>query len=132
MILPLVERNGRWVADHSAASPVLVPLLSLGCHVVVTEGDGARSGSFSITAADRAAGGPQLHATSLTVDLFAAAAMRAVEKDLMAMKVAKLKEELEAREEAKSGNKAWLRRRPCTYGDRARALGGDVGDRVKP
>ena len=31
--------------------------------------------------------------------------------NLMAMKVAELKEELEARDEAKSGNKAWLRRR---------------------
>ena len=30
---------------------------------------------------------------------------------MMAMKVAELKEELEARSEAKSGNKAWLRRR---------------------
>eukprot|EP00966_Prymnesium_polylepis_P002319 53447-Prymnesium_polylepis.1 len=29
----------------------------------------------------------------------------------MAMKVTELKEELEARDEAKSGNKAWLRRR---------------------
>ena len=29
----------------------------------------------------------------------------------MAMKVAELKEELEAREEGKTGNKAWLRRR---------------------
>ena len=35
--------------------------------------------------------------------------MRVVEKDLMAMKVAELKAELEAREEAKSGNKARLR-----------------------
>ena len=39
-----------------------------------------------------------------------------LEKDLslehlMATKVVELKEELEAREEAKSGNKAWLRRR---------------------
>ena len=42
---------------------------------------------------------------------FAAAAMKVVEKDLMHMKVAELKEELEARNEAKSGNKAWLRRR---------------------
>ena len=31
--------------------------------------------------------------------------------DLMAMKVAELKDELEARDEARSGNKAWLRRR---------------------
>ena len=37
--------------------------------------------------------------------------MVAVDKDLMDMKVSELKEELEAREEAKSGNKAWLRRR---------------------
>ena len=35
----------------------------------------------------------------------------AVTKDLMAMKVTELKEELEARGEAVSGNKAWLRRR---------------------
>ena len=41
------------------------------------------------------------------------AEMRAgVAKDLMAMKVAdQLKDELEARGEARSGNKAWLRRR---------------------
>ena len=37
--------------------------------------------------------------------------MEAVEKDLMAMTVAELKEELEARGESKTGNKAWLRRR---------------------
>jgi hypothetical protein len=41
-----------------------------------------------------------------------AAAMRAVDKDLMAMKVDELKEELAARDEATSGNKSWrLRRR---------------------
>ena len=37
--------------------------------------------------------------------------MEAVSKDLMEMKVAELKEELEARDELKTGNKAWLRRR---------------------
>ena len=37
--------------------------------------------------------------------------MKKVFKDLMAMKVGELKEELEERGEAKSGNKAWLRRR---------------------
>ena len=37
--------------------------------------------------------------------------MLAVVKDLMAMKVTELKEELEARDEPKTGNKAWLRRR---------------------
>ena len=52
-----------------------------------------------------------VRSVSLTQDLFGASTMRAVAKDLMAMKVAELKEELEAREEGKSGNKAWLRRR---------------------
>ena len=36
--------------------------------------------------------------------------MRVGTKDLMAMKVDELKEELEARGEATSGNKSWLRR----------------------
>ena len=37
--------------------------------------------------------------------------MKVVKKGLMAMKVTELKEELEARSESVSGNKAWLRRR---------------------
>ena len=60
---------------------------------------------------DVAAGGQELRATALSSDLFEAAAMRVVDKDLMAMKVNELKEELEARSEATSGSKAWLRRR---------------------
>ena len=63
---------------------------------------------MSIGAADRAAGGPRLHATCLSEELFAAAAMQAVRKDLMSMKVTELKE---ARGEPRTGNKAWLRRR---------------------
>ena len=55
--------------------------------------------------------GAELQATYLSADLFAASAMKAVEKDLLAMKVAELKEELEAWGETKTGNKAWLRRR---------------------
>ena len=98
-------------ADAGAACPVLVPLTSLGRRVVATEGSGAQAGSFAIGAADRAAGGPRLHATCLSEELFAAAAMQAVRKDLMSMKVTELKEELEARGESKTGNKAWLRRR---------------------
>ena len=58
-----------------------------------------------------AAGGPALRATCLEPELFGAAAMEAVDKDLMEMKVAELKEELAARDEPLSGNKAWLRRR---------------------
>ena len=42
---------------------------------------------------------------------FDASAMEAVKKDLMDMLVRELKEELEARGEPKTGNKAWLRRR---------------------
>ena len=61
--------------------------------------------------ADEAAGGQELRAASLSADLFKAEAMKAVDKDLMAMKVDELKEELEARDEVKTGNKAWLRRR---------------------
>ena len=111
MILPLVERSGRWVADRSVARPVLVPLLSLGRRVLASEGRGDGVGSFTIEAAAVAAGGPALRTTCLSEELFEAAAMRVVEKDLMAKKVADLKEELEARDEARTGKKAWLRRR---------------------
>ena len=47
----------------------------------------------------------------LEPELFEAAAMLAVEKDLMDMLVRELKEELAARDEPVSGNKACLRRR---------------------
>ena len=53
----------------------------------------------------------EVEAMSLAPELFEAAAMQAVAKDLMAMTVAELKEELAARDEPVSGNKAWLRRR---------------------
>mgnify|MGYP006950438863 CR=1 FL=1 len=52
-----------------------------------SEGSGDRSGSFSIAVAAQASGGPQLHTTFLTEDMFAAAAMRALATDLMAMEV---------------------------------------------
>ena len=49
---------------------------------------------------------------SLSSDLFKAEAMKAQPaKDLMATKVDELKVELEARDEVKTGNKVWLRRR---------------------
>ena len=99
--------GGLWT--RSVACPVLAPLTSLGRRVLATEGDRARAGSFAIVAADRAAGGPRLRTTCLSEELFAAAAMEAVQKDLMAMKVDELKVELEARDEVKTGNKAWRR-----------------------
>ena len=90
---------------------MLVPLLRLGRCVEAREGSGNRAGSFTIAAADLAAGGPALRTMNLSEDLFAAAAMNAVQKDLMEMKVTELKEELASRDEPVSGNKAWLRRR---------------------
>ena len=58
-----------------------------------------------------AAGGPVLRPMALEPELFEAAAIMVGEKDLMAMKVTELKEELAVRDEPVSGNKAWLRRR---------------------
>ena len=54
-------------------------------------------------------------------------AMQAVNKDLMQMKMLELKEELEARGEAKTGAKAWLRRRLHAAIVRAH-LEADAGD----
>ena len=90
---------------------MLVPVLSLGRHVLLSEGSGALAGTFALSAPAVAAGGPQLRETCLSSDLFEASAMQAVQKDLMEMLVRELKEELEARDQPKTGNKAWLRRR---------------------
>ena len=70
-----------------------------------------RMADLTITAAATAAGGPALRAVALTDDLFAAAAMVAVQKDLLAMKVTELKDELKERGESTAGNKPFLRRR---------------------
>ena len=113
MVLPLIKvSHGRWAPDRAKAPPVLdVPVLSLGRRAVATEGTDARAGMYKMMLADVAAGGQELRATSLSSNLFEASKMKKVDKDLMAMKVDELKEELEERGEAKSGNKAWLRRR---------------------
>ena len=105
VIQPLVARGCRWVVNSSVACPVLAPLTSLGWRAVATEGGGAQADSFAIGAADRTVGGPRLRATCLREELFAAASMEVVLKlkDLMNMKVAELKEELEARGEARTG-----------------------------
>ena len=131
VIMPLVCMQGRWVPDAEKAPPVLVPLLSLGRRVVATEGTDATAGTFAVAAAPAVVGGPALLPTCLTTDLFEASAMHAVKKDLMAMKVTELKEELEAREESKVGNKAWLRRRlhAAIVCDHLKAVEGE-GDQV--
>ena len=99
---------------HSAAEPRAA---CCGCD----RGQRRPVGQLSIAAAALAAGGPKLRTTCLTEDLFAVAVMRSAAKDLMAMKVAVVAVgrrahpahggELEVRNEGKSGNKAWLRRR---------------------
>ena len=111
VVQPLVEVGGRWVVDCTKASAVLIPAAILGRQVIATAGTGAHAGSFTIADAPTAAGGARLRAVCLSEELFAAAAMQAVAKDLMSMKVTELKEELEERGEALGGNKAWLRRR---------------------
>ena len=111
VVLPLVEASpGCWRTDCSVAPPVLVPLLSLGRRMVAAAADGGGS-CLREAAPAEIAGGPALCAMDLTSELFAAAEMKVVKKGLLAMKVAELKEELEARRESVSGNKAWLRRR---------------------
>ena len=90
--------------------PVLVPLTSLGRRVVVSASD-TTADALAVAEAAVRAGGPRLRPLTLGSDEFGSAVMRAVSKGLMAMTVAELKEELEARGEVKSGNKAWLRRR---------------------
>ena len=49
--------------------------------------------------------------SDLPATSFEASAIQVVQKDLMDMLVRELKEELEARDQPKTGNKAWLRRR---------------------
>ena len=64
---------------------------------------GDLAGSFAIAASAAPGGGPRLRATYLQAELFDASAMEVVEKNLMDMKVAELKEELDARGESKTG-----------------------------
>ena len=52
-----------------------------------------------------------LSSSDLPATSFEASAIQVVQKDLMDMLVRELKEELEARDQPKTGNKAWLRRR---------------------
>ena len=106
--LSLVRCGDEWA--RSDARPVLVPLTSLGRRVVVSASETAAD-AFAVAEAAVRAGGPRLRPLTLGSEEFGAAVMWAVSKGLMAMTVAELKEELEARGEVKSGNKAWLRRR---------------------
>ena len=76
--------------------------------MVATEGDGEHAGTCALAAADVAAGGRALRTMTLVAELFAADGEGGLTKDLMAMTVTELREELDAREEPVSGNKAWL------------------------
>lgn len=86
VVLPLVEVSpGRWVADCARAPPVLVPVLSLGQRVVATMGDGEHAGTYSLAAAEVAAGGRALRTMILDPELFLADGESGLTKDLMAM-----------------------------------------------
>ena len=77
--------------------------------MVASKGSGASAGSFAIAAATEAASAPALQTMCLSEDLVVVKSGEpAMQKDLMAMKVSELKEELEERGEAKY-DKAWLR-----------------------
>ena len=112
VVLPLVDVEHSPVCwTRAKVAPMLVPALSLGRRVVATEGGGAQAGTFSLTPALTPGGGRLLCTVCLEPELFEAVAMQVGSKDLMAMRVVDLKEELAARDELVSGNKAWLRRR---------------------
>ena len=81
------------------------------CALPRAAGDGP-SGRDGLRDGARVAGcGAELRAATLSEELFAAAAMVRVAKDLLAMKVTELRDELKARGANQSGNKAWRRRR---------------------
>ena len=107
VVQPLVKVGSSWMLDCTKAAPVLVPVLSLGRRVAAT----AVGGGFSFATAPEVAGGPALRAMTLYENLFSAATMVAVQKDLVDMSVIELKNELKARNEGLGGNKPCLRRR---------------------
>ena len=100
--------GGRWVVDRRRAAPLLVPLASLGRRVQMEE---ESAGQFRVARVDDDAGGPALRACAISEEMFSAEQMEGpVRKDLMAMKVGELKDELEARGAPRSGpNKMALR-----------------------
>ena len=132
LVAPLVcDAQGRWRRAPEAC-PLLVPLTSLGRRVVACAGadDLSDSYAYAIAAAPAAAAGPQLCAASLPPELFQAGGDGELEQDLMAMKVVELRAALDARGEAVSGNKAWLRRRLHTAVVRTYLAAAEAGHRV--
>ena len=120
---------GQWTTDFARAPPLLVPVLSLGRRATMVAASGAAgaAGVLTARAATPAAGGPALRRMTLSAEWFEAAAMTAVAKDLMQMKVGELKEELGARDEGTTGSKPFLRRRLHAAIVRA-AMGHDADD----
>ena len=94
--------GGRWTVDRRRAAPLLVPLVSLGRLVQLAE-DRAAPGQYTILSVSDVAGGPALRGCAITLEMFEADKMVGlVAKDLMEMKVAELKKELEARDAPKT------------------------------
>ena len=123
------DRLHKWTADFARASPLLVPVLSLGRRATMAAASGAAgaAGLLTARATTPAAGGLALRGMTLSAEWFEAAAMVVVAKDLMDMKVGELKDELEAREEARTGPKPFLRCRLHAAIVRARADDNDDG-----
>ena len=106
VVLPLIREGQRWVEDCTRSDIVLVPLLSLGQHVLASPSTGVQQHSLAMSAALKAAGGAVLSGSVLHAALFSSAVMTAVSIDMMEMKVSELKEELEARGKGRTGKQS--------------------------
>ena len=54
VVLPLIREGQRWVEDCTRSNIVLVPLLSLGQHVLASPGTGVQQHSLAMSAALKA------------------------------------------------------------------------------
>ena len=70
VVLPLIREGQRWIEDCTRSNIVLVPLLSLGQHVLASPGTGVQQHSLAMSAALKAAGGAVLSGSVLHAALF--------------------------------------------------------------
>ena len=115
VVLPFVpaEADGCCEVNRNIAPPLLVPMLSFGRQVSISENPNQSEGKTYTVAASPPpyAGGPKLRSICIDPSMFSADAMHAVSSDLEEMKVAELKEELQCRGKPSSGPKPLLLRR---------------------
>ena len=114
VVLPLIREGQRWVEDCTRSDIVLVPLLSLGQHVLASPGTGVQQHSLAMSAALKAAGGAVLSAlwgsAPCCVVQFSRDDSGFDRYDGDESVRAQGRAELEARGKGRTGNKAWLRR----------------------